>query len=89
MFGHVEQERQTRSGLPYDAAQVKLTLKPLPDLTGDFAKTLNECRKLLSDNSKFRHNAAGFVDNVRWWLGVEAEVESLKQRIRFHTTKVR
>ncbi|MCJ1286909.1 hypothetical protein MMC26_006255 [Xylographa opegraphella] len=85
---HVEEERQLRPWLPYDAAQVRSTLKPLPDLTGDFVKTLKACEKLLSDNSKFRHNAAGFVDNVRWWLGVESEVELLKGRIRFHTTKI-
>ena len=77
-----------RPWLPYDTAQVRSTLKPLPDLTGDFVKTLKACEKLLSDNSKFRHNAAGFVDNVRWWLAVENEVELLKERIRFHTTKI-
>ncbi|MCJ1386007.1 hypothetical protein MMC17_009132 [Xylographa soralifera] len=85
---NVEEERHRRPWLPYDAAQVRSTLKPLPDLTGDFVKTLKTCEKLLSDNSKFRHNAAGFVDNVRWWLSVETEVELLKERIRFHTTKI-
>ena len=77
-----------RPWLPHDTAQVRSTLKPLPDLTGDFVKTLKACERLLSDNSKFQHNAAGFVDNVRWWLGVESEVEVLKERIRFHTTKI-
>ncbi|MCJ1391149.1 hypothetical protein MMC18_004011 [Xylographa bjoerkii] len=85
---HVEEERHRRPWLPYDTAQVRSTLKPLPDLTGDFVRTIKACEKLLSDNSKFQHNAAGFVDNVRWWLGVETEVESLKDRIRFHTAKI-
>ncbi|MCJ1439454.1 hypothetical protein MMC27_008848 [Xylographa pallens] len=85
---HVEEERHMRPWLPHDTAQVRTTLKPLPDLTGDFVKTLKACERLLSDNSKFQHNAAGFVDNVRWWLGVESEVEVLKERIRFHTTKI-
>ena len=77
-----------RPWLPYDAAQVRSTLRPLSDLTGDFVKTLISCERLLSDNSKFQHNAAGFVNNVRWWLSVEPEVENLKQRIKFHTTKI-
>ncbi|MCJ1405221.1 hypothetical protein MMC11_008448 [Xylographa trunciseda] len=85
---HVEDERLMRPWLPYDPAQLRSTLKPLPDLTGDFVRTLKACERLLSDNSKFRHNAAGFVDNVRWWLGVESEVDLLKERIRFHTTKI-
>lgn len=78
-----------RPWLPHDAAQFSTTLRPLPDLTGDFARTLRACEKLLNDHSHFRRNPAGFVDNVKWWMGVEGEVEKLKERIRFHTTKVR
>ena len=62
----------------------------ISELTGDFQKTLDDCDKLLSDQSRFRRNKAGFVDNVRWWLGgTETQVKSLRERVHFHSTKVR
>jgi hypothetical protein len=88
VFNNVEQQREIRAWLPYDRSRLQTALRPLPDITGDFTKTLRACDKLLSDHSKFRRNAAGFVDNVRWWMGVEAEVDKLKERVRFHSTKI-
>lgn len=96
VFKNIKEQRQQRPYLGGNAARRDSTLQrlpqsliPLPALTGDFMKTINACEKLLYDNSKFRWNSAGFVDNVRWWLGVEDDVAALKDRIRFHTIKVR
>ena len=62
----------------------------LPSITGDFHKTLCECQRFLGDNSRFRRDRAGFVDNVRWWIGgLEKDVESLRVRVRSHSMKVR
>ncbi len=96
VFENIERQRQQRPYLRGNAAcpdstlqRLPQSLTPLPALTGDFTKTINACEKLLYDNSKFRWNSAGFIDNVRWWLGVEDDVAALRDRIRFHTTKVR
>lgn len=62
----------------------------LSDLTGDFRKTLEECEKLLNDRERFHRDRAGFVDNVRWWVGgTEAKVKTLRERVHFHSAKVR
>ena len=51
--------------------------------------TLDDCDKLLKENSRFRRNRAGFVDNVHWWLGgTEAKVKTLTERVHFHAVKV-
>jgi hypothetical protein len=64
-------------------------LSQLEEVTGDFRETLNMCRKLLEDNSRFRRNQAGFVGNVMWWIGTEKEVENLRGRVHLHSVKVR
>lgn len=96
VFQNIERQRQQRPYLRSNAARRDSTLQPLPQsltplpaLTGDFAKTITACEELLHDHSKFKWNSAGFIDNVRWWLGVEDDVAALRDRIRFHTTKVR
>lgn len=61
----------------------------ISDLTGDFKKTLEECEKLLNDRARFQRDRAGFVDNVRWWVGgTEAKVKTLRERVHFHSAKV-
>jgi hypothetical protein len=61
----------------------------ISDLTGDFRKTLEECDKLLNDRERFHRDRAGFVDNVRWWVGgTEAKVKTLRERVHFHSAKV-
>lgn len=62
----------------------------ISDLTGDFKKTLRECDELLNDRVRFHRDDAGFVDNVRWWVGgTEAKVKTLRERVHFHSAKVR
>lgn len=61
----------------------------LPELTGDFQRTLEECDRLLRDHSRFQRNKAGFVENVRWHIfGTERDVNSLRERIQIHSTKI-
>ena len=60
----------------------------LPDVAGDFRKTLEECDSLLADHSKFQYSQAGFIENVIWWSSVEGDVNALKERVRFHMMKL-
>ena len=63
-------------------------MKALSQVTGDFLQTLQECERLLKDNSKFERGAAGFVNNVIWHSSTERKVNTLKQRVHFHQTKI-
>ena len=66
-----------------------MALHPVSQAIGDFRKTLADCEKLLNDNSRFQRDSAGFVDNVVWHLSTQRDVDILRERIRFHGTKVR
>ena len=72
---------------PDDECQV--ALQPVSEAVGDFRKTLKECEKLLGDNERFRRDRAGFVDNVVWHMSTQRDVDSLRERVHFHSTKVR
>ena len=87
VFENVRDQRQLLLSLGY-GDDFGSALDTLPELTGDFTKTLQACEALLNDNSKFIRNAAGFVDNVRWSIGTEKQVKSLRDRVHFHSTKV-
>ena len=60
----------------------------LPEVVGDFKATLQECDKLLKDRSKFQYSQGDFIQNVIWWSSVEGDVNSLKERVRFHMMKL-
>ena len=64
------------------------SLRPLVEITGDFRQTLHECDDFLHDHSKFGRNQANFIDNVTWFLQTERQVDSLRERISNHTTKI-
>ena len=64
------------------------TFKTLSQVTGDFLHTLQDCERLLSNNTKFKRTKAGFVDNVVWHSWTEKEVKNLTQRVHFHQTKI-
>lgn len=55
---------------------------------GDFKQTLDECKKLLDDHERFQRDAAGFVDNVVWHVSTQRDVDILRERVHFHSTKV-
>ena len=63
-------------------------LNTLSEVTGDFKRTLHDCEKLLSDNSKFQRSATSFVDNVVWHSSTERVVNHLRQRVKFHLIKI-
>ena len=63
-------------------------LNTLSEVAGDFNRTLHDCEKLLSDNSKFQRSATSFVDNVVWHSSTERVVNHLRQRVNFHLTKL-
>lgn len=56
---------------------------------GDFKQTLDECKKLLDDHARFQRDEAGFVDNVIWHVSTQRDVDSLRERVLFHSTKVK
>ena len=60
----------------------------LPEVVGDFKKTLDECDSLLKDRSKFQYSQGGFIENVIWWSSVEGDVNALRERVRFHMMKL-
>ena len=63
-------------------------LKPLLEAVGDFQGTIQECRKLLDDHNRFQRDAAGFIDNVQWHMGTQRDVDILRERVQFHSTKL-
>ena len=71
-----------------DAARFGPSVDVLPEVAGDFRKTLEECDALLKDRSKFQYSQANFVENVIWWSSIEGDVENLKERVRFHMMKL-
>ena len=63
-------------------------LQPVAHAVGDFKKTLEECEGLLADNERFQRDSAGFIDNVVWHLSTQQDVDILRERVHFHSTKV-
>ena len=63
-------------------------LNTLSEVTGDFKRTLRDCGKILSDNSKFQRSATSSVKNVVWHSSTERVVNHLRQRVNLHLTKL-
>lgn len=63
-------------------------LGALAEVTGDFQGTLRECQTLLDNRAKFGRNKADFVTNVLWHSTIESEVNSLRERVHLHETKL-
>ena len=89
IFVNAEDQRPKKPWHHDDADRVTATaLTTLSEVTGDFKRTLRDCEILLSDNSKFQRSNANFVDNVAWHSSTEGDVNTLRQRVHFHMTKV-
>jgi hypothetical protein len=58
------------------------------ELIGDFNTTLKECRTILSNNKEILRDRSGFVQNVKWGLSTEKQVDELRTRIQFHIQKI-
>jgi hypothetical protein len=58
------------------------------DLIGDFRKTLDDCEKLLAENSKYGKHGDGLLMTGKWYgVGLEARSVALRSRLQFHCTK--
>ncbi|KAL8715356.1 MAG: hypothetical protein Q9220_000689 [cf. Caloplaca sp. 1 TL-2023] len=63
-------------------------LQILPEVTGDFRKTLKDCEKLLRDHARLQHARSSIADNLAWWATTEQDVNNLRERVTFHITKI-
>lgn len=79
---------QNVSKKAYSTDDHEWDLKTLPQICGDFRKTLNDCSQLLNDNKKFGRGRGGFIYNVQWNLTIEPDVTRLRDRVAFHNVKV-
>ena len=68
--------------------RVGIALQVLPDVTGDFHQTLNDCEKLLRNHAGLQRGRSNFLQNFTWWTSAERDVYSLRERVKFHVTKV-
>jgi hypothetical protein len=62
-------------------------LSSLTEIIGNFRLTLDQCRDLLDDETKFRQRG-GFITNVLYNINVDPQVVHLTERLTFHNTKV-
>ena len=65
-----------------------VALQVLPDVTGDFHQTLNDCERLLRNHAGLQRQRSNFLENFAWWTTAESDVCSLRERVKFHVTKV-
>ena len=63
-------------------------LQLLPEVTGDFHKTLKDCERLLQDHARLQYGRPSVSDNFAWWTSTERDVDNLRERVNFHITKV-
>lgn len=79
-----------RSRRPWhtDADHYGEALQILPDVTGDFYKTLQDCQRLLRDHARLQYGRASVAANFTWWTSTERDVNNLRQRVNFHIAKV-
>ncbi|KAK3314223.1 hypothetical protein B0H66DRAFT_484221 [Apodospora peruviana] len=59
----------------------------LREIIGDYEATLNECIRLLDDNRSYMATT-GPTQNVVWNMFVQPNVEILRKRILFHSSKI-
>jgi hypothetical protein len=57
-------------------------------LIGDFTATLDECQKLLMRKVSLSRDGVSFFTNGLWHLNTQPVVDSLRDRIQFHMTKM-
>ena len=65
-----------------------VALQVLPEVTGDFYQTLNDCERLLRNHAGLQRGRSNFLENFGWWTSAERDVCSLRERVKFHVTKV-
>ncbi|MCJ1462468.1 hypothetical protein MMC07_001070 [Pseudocyphellaria aurata] len=86
---HARDERTRRPwGSDFKDDDCRGDLEALAEVTGDFFGTLQECQTLLDNRAKFGRNEANFVTNVLWHTSTEREVNSLRERVHLHVSKL-
>ena len=61
----------------------------LPDITGNFQKTLEDCEKVLKSHQRLQTGRSRFFDNLGFWsTGAGSDIENLRSRLQFHVTKI-
>lgn len=58
------------------------------NLVGDFRATLRECEVILSQHSSYLQSPTNLRQNVLWEFSVQAKVDKLLDRIKFHISKI-
>ncbi|KAL8697349.1 MAG: hypothetical protein Q9201_007164 [Fulgogasparrea decipioides] len=71
-----------------DAEHFGEALRVLPEVTGDFQKTLKDCERLLRDHARLGYGRPSLSDNLAWWRSTQRDVDNLQERVKFHITKV-
>ncbi|KAL8735933.1 MAG: hypothetical protein Q9166_000495 [cf. Caloplaca sp. 2 TL-2023] len=71
-----------------DADHFGEALQVLPEVTGDFHKTLKDCERLLRDHARLQYGRSSAAANFSWWTSTGRDVNNLRQRVNFHITKV-
>ena len=65
-----------------------VALQVLPHVTGDFHQTLVDCEKLLRNHANLQRGRSSVFENFGWWTFAERDVYNLRERVKFHVTKV-
>ncbi|KAL8685436.1 MAG: hypothetical protein Q9224_005818, partial [Gallowayella concinna] len=79
---------RSRRPWPTDVDHFGEALQVLPEVTGDFRKTLNDSERLLRDHARLEYGRTSVAANFSWWTTTERDVNNLRQRVNFHITKV-
>lgn len=68
-------------------ARLRCDWRSLNEIIGDCKSTLDDCQELLSRNKRFA-NPSGPVQNIKWNIFVQSDVDVLRSRIRQHVEKI-
>lgn len=76
-------------GLKQQLSSVRLRcdVRSLSEIIGDCKATLDDCRVFL-DGKKEYEKSTGAVENIKYNLFVQGDVEALRKRIRQHVEKI-
>ncbi|KAF2187525.1 hypothetical protein K469DRAFT_705224 [Zopfia rhizophila CBS 207.26] len=74
-------------GLPPRSPRREWDLSSLREIIGDYYGTIQDCKKLLEENSNFRTDR-NFAYNIEWNLVIQPKVNQLKRRLESHNSKI-
>lgn len=74
-------------GLPPRSPRREWDLSSLREIIGDYYRTIQDCKKLIEENSNFRMDR-NFAYNIEWNLVIQPKVNQLRQRLESHNSKI-